>query len=120
MWGTDWTRAVGMLTYKQGVDALRIADRLSQSASAAFIRHARSADPEARVRHPVHVLYYRLRRRDYLDHPLSADLRAGATARTIHDGRSNYSPVTVRQSGVPASTQRADRRSTWRSACLEL
>jgi len=31
MWGTDWTRAVGLLTYKQGVDAFRVTDRLSQS-----------------------------------------------------------------------------------------
>jgi L-fuconolactonase len=31
MWGTDWTRAVGVLTYKQGVDAFRITDRLSAS-----------------------------------------------------------------------------------------
>ncbi len=31
MWGTDWTRAVGLLTYKQGVDAFRITDRLSAS-----------------------------------------------------------------------------------------
>jgi predicted TIM-barrel fold metal-dependent hydrolase len=31
MWGTDWTRAVGMLTYKQGVDAFRVTDRLSAS-----------------------------------------------------------------------------------------
>ena len=31
MWGTDWTRAVGLLTYKQGVDAFRGADRLSDS-----------------------------------------------------------------------------------------
>ncbi len=31
MWGTDWTRAVGMLTYKQGVDAFLVTDRLSQS-----------------------------------------------------------------------------------------
>jgi L-fuconolactonase len=31
MWGTDWTRAVGMLTYQQGVNAFRVADRLSQS-----------------------------------------------------------------------------------------
>ena len=29
MWGTDWTRAVGLLTYKQGVDAFRDTDRLS-------------------------------------------------------------------------------------------
>jgi len=31
MWGTDWTRAVGLLTYKQGVDAFRDTDRLSPS-----------------------------------------------------------------------------------------
>jgi L-fuconolactonase len=31
MWGTDWTRAVALLTYKQGVDAFRVADRLSDS-----------------------------------------------------------------------------------------
>jgi hypothetical protein len=31
MWGTDWTRAVGMLTYKQGVDAFLVTDRLSES-----------------------------------------------------------------------------------------
>jgi predicted TIM-barrel fold metal-dependent hydrolase len=29
MWGTDWTRAVALLTYQQGVDAFRLADRLS-------------------------------------------------------------------------------------------
>jgi len=31
MWGTDWTRAVGLLTYEQGVGAFRVADRLSDS-----------------------------------------------------------------------------------------
>jgi predicted TIM-barrel fold metal-dependent hydrolase len=31
MWGTDWTRAVRLLTYKQGVDAFRVTDRLSDS-----------------------------------------------------------------------------------------
>ncbi|MGE0260288.1 MAG: amidohydrolase [Alphaproteobacteria bacterium] len=31
MWGTDWTRAVGMLTYKQGVDAFIVTERLSHS-----------------------------------------------------------------------------------------
>jgi predicted TIM-barrel fold metal-dependent hydrolase len=31
MWGTDWTRAVALLTYKQGVDAFLVADRLSDS-----------------------------------------------------------------------------------------
>jgi predicted TIM-barrel fold metal-dependent hydrolase len=29
MWGTDWTRAVALLTYKEGVEAFRVADRLS-------------------------------------------------------------------------------------------
>ena len=29
MWGTDWTRAVGLLTYEQGVESFRVTDRLS-------------------------------------------------------------------------------------------
>ena len=29
MWGTDWTRAVGLLTYQQGVEAFRVTNRLS-------------------------------------------------------------------------------------------
>jgi len=29
MWGTDWTRAVKLLTYAEGIDAFRLADRLS-------------------------------------------------------------------------------------------
>jgi predicted TIM-barrel fold metal-dependent hydrolase len=31
MWGTDWTRAVKVLTYKEGVEAFRVTDRLSDS-----------------------------------------------------------------------------------------
>ena len=31
LWGTDWTRAVGLLTYKQGGEAFRVTDRLSDS-----------------------------------------------------------------------------------------
>ena len=31
MWGTDWTRAVKLLTYKEGVDAFRASDWLSAS-----------------------------------------------------------------------------------------
>jgi predicted TIM-barrel fold metal-dependent hydrolase len=37
MWGTDWTRAVGLLTYKQGVEAFRVTDRLSDSERAALM-----------------------------------------------------------------------------------
>ena len=29
MWGTDWTRAVALLTYKEGVEAFRVTDRIS-------------------------------------------------------------------------------------------
>jgi predicted TIM-barrel fold metal-dependent hydrolase len=29
MWGTDWTRAVALLTFKEGVEAFRVTDRLS-------------------------------------------------------------------------------------------
>ncbi len=31
MWGTDWTRAVALLSYAQGVEAFRVTDRLSAS-----------------------------------------------------------------------------------------
>jgi L-fuconolactonase len=31
MWGTDWTRAVRVLTYEQGVESFRVTDRLSDS-----------------------------------------------------------------------------------------
>ncbi len=31
IWGTDWTRAVALLTYEQGVEAFRVTDRLSDS-----------------------------------------------------------------------------------------
>ena len=37
MWGTDWTRAVGLLTYKQGVEAFRVTDRLSEGDRAALM-----------------------------------------------------------------------------------
>jgi predicted TIM-barrel fold metal-dependent hydrolase len=37
MWGTDWTRAVGLLTYKQGVEAFRVADRLSDGEKTALM-----------------------------------------------------------------------------------
>ena len=31
MWGTDWTRAVELLSYAQGVDAFRLSEQLSDS-----------------------------------------------------------------------------------------
>lgn len=37
MWGTDWTRAVSLLTYKEGVDAFRVTDRLSDGERAALM-----------------------------------------------------------------------------------
>ncbi len=37
MWGTDWTRAVGLLTYRQGVEAFRVTDRLSDNERAALM-----------------------------------------------------------------------------------
>jgi L-fuconolactonase len=37
MWGTDWTRAVALLTYEQGVDAFRVTDRLSADERAALM-----------------------------------------------------------------------------------
>ena len=37
MWGTDWTRAVGLLTYEQGVEAFRVTDQLSDSERSALM-----------------------------------------------------------------------------------
>ena len=37
MWGTDWTRAVKLLTYEQGVEAFRITDQLSDSERTALM-----------------------------------------------------------------------------------
>lgn len=37
MWGTDWTRAVDVLTYEQGVEAFRVTDRLSDGDRAALM-----------------------------------------------------------------------------------
>jgi predicted TIM-barrel fold metal-dependent hydrolase len=31
LWGTDWTRAVSLLSYEQGVQAFRVSDRLSDA-----------------------------------------------------------------------------------------
>ena len=37
MWGTDWTRVVNLLTYKQGVEAFRVTDQLSDSERSALM-----------------------------------------------------------------------------------
>jgi predicted TIM-barrel fold metal-dependent hydrolase len=37
MWGTDWTRAIALLTYKEGVDAFRLTDRLSANEMTALM-----------------------------------------------------------------------------------
>ena len=37
MWGTDWTRAVRLLNYEQGVEAFRITDQLSDSERSALM-----------------------------------------------------------------------------------
>ena len=42
LWGTDWTRATGLLTYKQGVDAFRVTDRLTESEKAMLMGGALS------------------------------------------------------------------------------
>ena len=42
MWGTDWTRAVRLLTYEQGVEAFRVADRLSDSDRATLMGGTRA------------------------------------------------------------------------------
>jgi predicted TIM-barrel fold metal-dependent hydrolase len=37
LWGTDWTRAVNLLSYEQGVEAFRVTDRLSDSEKKALM-----------------------------------------------------------------------------------
>jgi L-fuconolactonase len=37
MWGTDWTRAVGVLNYEQGIESFRVTDRLSDSDRTALL-----------------------------------------------------------------------------------
>ena len=37
MWGTDWTRAVELLTYEEGVEAFRVTDSLSDEERAALM-----------------------------------------------------------------------------------
>ncbi len=37
LWGTDWTRAVALLSYEQGVEPFRLTDRLSDSDRAALM-----------------------------------------------------------------------------------
>ena len=37
MWGTDWTRAVNVLTYEQGVEPFRRTDRLTEDERAALM-----------------------------------------------------------------------------------
>ena len=37
MWGTDWTRAVGVLSYEQGVEAFRVTDQFSDSERSALM-----------------------------------------------------------------------------------
>ena len=37
MWGTDWTRAVDLLSYAQGVEAFRATDRLSEGDKATLM-----------------------------------------------------------------------------------
>lgn len=37
LWGTDWTRAVNLLTYEQGVEAFRVTDQLSDAERATLM-----------------------------------------------------------------------------------
>jgi predicted TIM-barrel fold metal-dependent hydrolase len=37
LWGTDWTRAVKLLTYEQGVEAFRVTDQLTDSERSALM-----------------------------------------------------------------------------------
>ena len=37
LWGTDWMRAIKLVTYQEGVDALRSTERLSDSDKVALM-----------------------------------------------------------------------------------
>ena len=37
LWGTDWTRAVALVSYAEGVEAFRITDRLSDAERSALM-----------------------------------------------------------------------------------
>ena len=37
LWGTDWTRAVELLNYEQGVEAFRVTDTLSDTERSALM-----------------------------------------------------------------------------------
>ena len=37
MWGTDWTQAVELLTYEQGVRAFQVAERLADDERSALM-----------------------------------------------------------------------------------
>ena len=40
LWGTDWTRAVALLTYREGVDAFRVTERLTDGERAVLMGKA--------------------------------------------------------------------------------
>ena len=42
LWGTDWTRAVALVSYEQGVETFRVTDRLSDSDRAMLMGEALS------------------------------------------------------------------------------
>ena len=37
LWGTDWTRAVNLITYEQGVEPFCLTDRISESDKASLM-----------------------------------------------------------------------------------
>jgi predicted TIM-barrel fold metal-dependent hydrolase len=53
LWGTDWTRAVKLLTYKEGVEAFRVTDRLSDG-DRAKLMGGTAAFTAGRRRRPEH------------------------------------------------------------------
>ena len=40
LWGTDWTRAVNVVSYRDGIEAFRVTDRLSDSDKALLMGEA--------------------------------------------------------------------------------
>jgi hypothetical protein len=60
MLGTDWTRATGLLTYEQGVEASRVTDRLSESDRAALMGNRLSGFTGGRLRNGDLTLLHQL------------------------------------------------------------
>ena len=73
LWGTDWTRAVNLLTYEQGVTPFRLTDRLSDDERAES--HGRRLAADIQLVTGDHVIGGEARRSERFGDPAIAVLR---------------------------------------------